>query len=1814
MTSDPSWQSTSSLDILAETGCWIKAPSKPVSIAGREAEDVTASTRSPTIAGIDLTALQLAMWDVIKQVCQLTDWNTAEVWFPSDDDAVLTCSSIWYSHDPEAVGSFRHISEGAVAQPGVGLPGRVWSSGQPEWVPDVSTQPENILIRRDAALSVGLKAGLGLPILADGRTVAVLVFFMCEAREEDQRLIGLVLAIAAQLGIVLQLQQAEAALSENEARFRAIFENAAIGIGLISPDGAMLDANAAIAAMFGYTVDEFRHRHLAEFTHPDDFPADLALFQEVVQGDRNHYQIEKRYIHKTGDIFWCRLTITAVRNTAGELQFIFGMTENITERKQAEAALRHSETYNRDLLQAVPEMLFLLSDTGVYLYAQAEQTGDLIQPLDQLIGKSLEEVLPAELALQARQNMAYLRQTGQIQTYEYALWLQGEECHFEARLARCMEHSFVVTVRNVTERKRVERVLQEQEAFLRLILDNIPQYIFWKDKYSVYQGANQLFAQAAGLVSPSELIGKTDAELWDPVQAARFRSSDQQVIESDTPSLHVIRSKIHADGREVWQDVSKVPIHDADGKVIGVLGTYEDITERRRAEASLAQREHYLATLVEVQRQLLVCDSQDDIYSAVLELLGKVAAASRVYVFKNSYDAEGQLVMSQKGEWCAAGITPQIDNPDLQNLCYSQTSSRLQELLSKGEIFSGIVTTLPESERALLEAQGILSILILPLSVEGDFFGFIGFDNCVESRAWEPSEVDLLRAGAAAISLALERSQAITALRRSEARYRLLAENSTDLIARYLPSGVYCYASPACRVLLGYEPHEMLGRSHFGFIHPQDRNLVRYCHAETLAAAYQGSTEASPYRYRIRCKNGGYLWFETKGKAILDLETGHVKEIIATSRDITERKQAENLLAGQKQILEMIATNAKLSDVLNGLVQFIEAQIDGIIGSVLLLDADGLHMRHGAAPNLAADYVEQINGTAIGPNVGCCGAAMYHRKPVIVNDIVGHPSWHDYQHLALRYYLRSCWSMPIFSSQGSVLGSFALYRRYPCEPIAQDWQLLEMATRLAGIAIEQKLAEEALQTAEIKYRGIFENAVEGIFQSTPEGCYITVNPMLAKLYGYDSPDDLSNNLTNIQHQLYVNPNRRNEFMHLVSEQGEVLGFESEIYRKDGSVIWISESARAVYDGMGNLVGYEGTVDNITQRKQVEAALLDRDNLLQAVAAATNCLLTNADSTQAIPQVLAILGEAARVDRVYIYENHPHRDSGEPAMSMCYEWLRSPVSSGIHKPYWQNQPYSAFSAGRWYETLAAGHSISRTAQQFCAAEREILEQDEILSLIMVPIFIEEEFWGYIGFDDCHRERQWSNSEESILVAIAASLGGAIKRQRTEEQMRHQAFHDTLTGLPNRMMFNYRLHLALAQAHRNEAAFAVMFLDFDHFKTINDTLGHAIGDQLLEQSTQRLTACLREEDTIARWGGDEFTLLFPEITSAEAAAKIAQRISYALKPAFCLENHELHITSSMGIALYPQDGRDAQTLLKNADAALYRAKDRGRNNYQFYTPTLNSKASERLTLDSSLHYALERNEFKLYYQPQINILTGEVAQMEALLRWQHPKQGIVSPQTFISLAEDNGLIVPIGAWVLRTACAQIKAWREAGLAPLRVAVNLSARQFQQPNLAEQVAQILTETGVAAACLELEITETAAMRDVEFTTTLLNDLRQMGVRIVLDDFGTGYSSLGYLKKFPLHALKIDRSFVQDLDDSPEDVAIITAIIALGHGLNLSVVAEGVETVNQLAKLRSLQCEEIQGYLFSRPLDATAATQFLQHNQAQANLNRLNAAAAGG
>jgi diguanylate cyclase (GGDEF)-like protein/PAS domain S-box-containing protein len=434
-----------------------------------------------------------------------------------------------------------------------------------------------------------------------------------------------------------------------------------------------------------------------------------------------------------------------------------------------------------------------------------------------------------------------------------------------------------------------------------------------------------------------------------------------------------------------------------------------------------------------------------------------------------------------------------------------------------------------------------------------------------------------------------------------------------------------------------------------------------------------------------------------------------------------------------------------------------------------------------------------------------------------------------------------------------------------------------------------------------------------------------------------------------------------------------------------------------------------------------------------------------------------------------------------------------------------------------------------------------------------------------------------------VIVLRDVSGA---QAMALLMTHSAQHDFLTGLPNRLLLNDRVNRAIALSSRQKKKAAVLFLDLDGFKHINDSLGHPAGDKLLQSIAKRLVDCVRGSDTVTRQGGDEFVILLLEVEQSQDAAIVARRMLAAVAEAHSINQHDLHITASIGVSIYPDDGGDAEALIKNADTAMYQAKENGRQNFQFFKPAMNVRAVERQSIEESLRRALERQEFALHYQPKVDLKTGEITGAEALLRWNHPLRGSVSPAQFIPVAEDCGLILPIGNWVLLEACKQARAWLDAGLPLTTMAVNISAVEFRDDRFLAGVFGILDETGWDPRYLELELTESVLMKRAESTESILRALKARGIRLAVDDFGTGYSSLSYLRKFPIDALKIDQSFVRQITTVPDETTIVAAVISMGRSLNLRVVAEGVETQAELAFLQTHQCDEAQGYYFSKPV----------------------------
>jgi diguanylate cyclase (GGDEF)-like protein/PAS domain S-box-containing protein len=594
---------------------------------------------------------------------------------------------------------------------------------------------------------------------------------------------------------------------------------------------------------------------------------------------------------------------------------------------------------------------------------------------------------------------------------------------------------------------------------------------------------------------------------------------------------------------------------------------------------------------------------------------------------------------------------------------------------------------------------------------------------------------------------------------------------------------------------------------------------------------------------------------------------------------------------------------------------------------------------------------------------------------------------------------------------------------------------------------------------------------------------------------------------------------------------------------DGRIKWVNERGETHYDEHGQAVRSSGTVQDITARKQGEEAL----RLYASVFEHSGEAILIADRDRRIVAVNPAFTRLTGYGIDEIRGEDPRILAAEPTPDETYRAIWDTLEQ---TGFWQGEISGRRRDGTLYPKWMSA-SVARDA-------------------------------------------------DGTLTHYVASFTDISERKRAEAQIAQLAYHDTLTGLLNRFSLTSQLEHALAMTHRDQRELAVIFLDLDRFKSINDTKGHAVGDQLLVEVARRLRDALRESDIVARLGGDEFVVALTEVEDAAAVARVADKLLHALAQRYLIGEDELHSTASLGVAFYPFDGEDGETLMKNADTAMYHAKSQGRNNVQFFTAEMNQIAVKRLELDHDLRIAVECRQFELHYQPQLDSRDGRIVGVEALVRWNHPREGLVSPAGFISVVEETGLILQLGEWVLNEACCQLRAWRDAGVRELTMAVNLSALQLHSPRLIDQVTHVLEKYGLAGSDLELEITESVAMHDPDASISQLKALRDLGVRLSIDDFGTGYSSLSYLKLLPIHTLKLDRSFVRDIETDSNDVAICTATIALAHSLGLAVIAEGVETEAQRALLASHHCDFMQGYLFSRPLPAEAALAFIQERLA--------------
>jgi len=694
-----------------------------------------------------------------------------------------------------------------------------------------------------------------------------------------------------------------------------------------------------------------------------------------------------------------------------------------------------------------------------------------------------------------------------------------------------------------------------------------------------------------------------------------------------------------------------------------------------------------------------------------------------------------------------------------------------------------------------------------------------------------------------------------------------------------------------------------------------------------------------------------------------------------------------------------------------------------------------------------------------------------------------------------------------------------------------------------------KLAEEALRFAEEKYRGIFENAVEGIFQTTVEGRYLSANPSLARLYGYDSPSHLIHSIRDIADDIYVLPTTRFEFLDRMERDGAVHDFEAQVRRRDGTVIWIAENARAVRGSNGSILYFEGTVEDITARREAENALRTSQERYALAAQGANGGLWEWDIPgnrfYYSPRWAAIVGvsESELSDRPEEWWDRTHpRD---------IDLLRQEIQSHLegHTGHFECEFRMLHKDGTWRWVLSRG-TVLRDA-------------------------------------------------EGHPLRMAGSVEEVTARKRVEEQLMQGALYDSLTGLPNRALLLDRARRALVRSRKSQGAnyVGVIQLDIDRFKLVNDSLGHEAGDELVVAVGQAVEECLNPRDTVARLGGDEFAILMEGYSELSVFTRMTETVLSRIAQPMRLRGQELYVTVSAGIAISERPQDQAEDLLRDAEAAMYKAKGRGKGLHLLYNPGMHEYAIAHLEMESALRRAVEREEFRVFYQPIVDVETGRLSGFEGLVRWQHSEKGIVSPAVFIPLAEETGIIIEIGRIVLMDSCRQLARWRAShpDCDDVWISVNLSVKQFAMPDIVDQVRSVLFDTGLPGENLKLEITESVIMDNSNDVSQKVMGLKEMGIRLSIDDFGTGYSSLSYLHQFPFDTLKIDRSFVMRLGDAPERNAIVRTIIQLAQNLGMETVAEGVETSFQLGVLRSMGCRYGQGYLFAKPVPSHEAESWL-------------------
>ena len=899
-----------------------------------------------------------------------------------------------------------------------------------------------------------------------------------------------------------------------------------------------------------------------------------------------------------------------------------------------------------------------------------------------------------------------------------------------------------------------------------------------------------------------------------------------------------------------------------------------------------------------------------------------------------------------------------------------------------------------------------------PIQRNGQPFGVLSVYHEVEDF-FDSETTGLLDELAQNITFALdnfdrerERRDALKALRANEQHFRAYFERSMFGMAANSPDKSWIEVNQALCDMLGYTAEEIMDTTWADLTHPDDLKANNALYQQLI----DGSIDELSVEKRFIQKSGDVIDVRLAVRAVRNSD-GSLAYAVSLVEDISSRKLAERREKMRRRTLEKVARGGSLKEIMSQVIESAESIYPKSMCSILLMDHEGEHLLSGAAPSLPDFFTRAISGIKIGMGVGSCGTAAFSGKRIVVENIASHPYWENFKELAATAGLGSCWSEPIHSASGRVLGTFAIYRREPSFPGEQEISLIESAANLVGIAIERTQAEEELNLAS----SIYSNSTEIVLVTDINNKVIALNPAFTKITGYTLDD---------------------------------------IRGKDPSLL---HSGRH-----------------------------------------------KADFFQAIWQKVALQG------------------------------------------FWQGEVWSRRKNG---EAFPAWLTVNVIRNDKGEIQRHVIMGSDITNKL-----------------------------------------------RSDELVWRQANYDFLTSLPNRYMFQDRLEQEIRTSLRQGSLLALLFIDLDHFKDVNDTHGHPVGDQLLIKASERINGCIRGSDTVARMSGDEFTVILPRLANTIDGEAVAEQIISALAEPYSINGETIYVQASIGITFCPSDACEAGPLISNADQAMYASKTSGRNRLSYFTQSLHDEAQNRLKLLNDMRSAVENRQFELHFQPIIDLTTGNVSKAEALIRWNHPERGMISPAEFIPLAEETGLIVGIGDWVFHEAAAKAKRWCELFNTVLQISVNMSPVQFQSDalNMTDWLAY-LQALGLEEKHLSIEITEGLLLNASDDVKTKLLRFRDAGIQVAIDDFGVGYSALSYLKRFDIDYLKIDQSFIQNLETDQNDLVLSEAIVIMAHKLGLSVIAEGVETEAQRRLLLEIGCDYGQGYLFSRPLPASEFEGFL-------------------